>query len=435
MNIQWINPAALAGLIAALGPVVVHLLRRQRAVRVRFPTVRFLTPSRAAPSRVRAPSDPLLLILRVAIVAAAALAAAQPVVITGWRRAALERTVHRAVVVDTSESVASGESRVAEALNAERLRSPGAREFRTANPRDGVKQAAAALKAMGGGRAEIVVISDFQKGALGSSDVTALPEGVGLRFTAIDSGTAGHSFTGWRRFAAGDPGLEQRITLDGPHTRVSLMTGRQSRMPAILARPEDGEDIERMLRAVAAAGAPALPSDRGLTLIFPGSAVPAVDAPRAPWMIEALMRARTDERLRAAAAAHATDEDPHLAAVWRPVVSTISGHPLVAVAAAQKDLAVSVSAAPATLLAASALRSMLHAVAPAEPWAEHEVERIGAAQLSAWTREPAPQPAERWTGMPSDGRWFWALALLMLAGETVLRKTRPDTREEHRRAA
>ena len=90
----------------SLGPVVVHLLRRQRARRVLFPTLQFLVSTRAAAARLRTPSDLPLLALRVAIVAAAAIAAAQPFLVTGWRRAAWEQRVARALVIDTSESMA-----------------------------------------------------------------------------------------------------------------------------------------------------------------------------------------------------------------------------------------------------------------------------------------------------------------------------------------
>ena len=78
MTLVWINVAALAGLLAVLGPVLVHLLRRQRARRVPFPTVQFLVSTRAAAARIGTPSDLPLLALRVAIVAAAAIGAAQP---------------------------------------------------------------------------------------------------------------------------------------------------------------------------------------------------------------------------------------------------------------------------------------------------------------------------------------------------------------------
>ena len=48
MTLYWLNPLALAGLAAAALPVIIHLLKRHRATRVPFPTLRFMTDSRAA---------------------------------------------------------------------------------------------------------------------------------------------------------------------------------------------------------------------------------------------------------------------------------------------------------------------------------------------------------------------------------------------------
>ena len=104
MTLYWLNPLALAGLAAAALPVIIHLLKRQRATRVPFPTLRFLTDSRAAAVKLRSLSDPLLLVLRVAAIAAAVLAAAQPDVVTSWQRARDDRRLARAIVVDTSSS-------------------------------------------------------------------------------------------------------------------------------------------------------------------------------------------------------------------------------------------------------------------------------------------------------------------------------------------
>ena len=147
VSIDWINPAALAGLAAIAGPVVVHLLRRQRAPRVTFPTIQFLAPTRAAAARFRRPSDLLLLCLRVAIVAAAAIAAAQPVLVTGWRRAAWEQRVSRALVVDDTRKPVC--RRIARARCGRRRARRDRRhvsEIRTTDLADGLKQAAAMLR-------------------------------------------------------------------------------------------------------------------------------------------------------------------------------------------------------------------------------------------------------------------------------------------------
>ena len=82
----WNHPAALFGLVLVAGPLLVHLLVRQHAVRVLFPGMRFVPTVRAAAVRLRAPSDAALMALRMAIVVAAVLAVAQPLLSTASRR-------------------------------------------------------------------------------------------------------------------------------------------------------------------------------------------------------------------------------------------------------------------------------------------------------------------------------------------------------------
>ena len=438
MSLDWINPAALAGLAVIAGPIVVHLLRRQRAPRVTFPTIQFLASTDAAAARVRRPSDLLLLCLRVGIVAAAAIAAAQPVLVTGWRRAAWEQRVSRALVVDDSESLAAAESRVGDAIAAERQGSTDVSEIRTTDLADGLKQAAAMLPGRGAGRTEIVVISDFQLGSLTAGDVNVVPGDIGLRFVAIDAPPPASRFPGVRSFRAGTSSpIEQDITLDGPRTQVTMRASpTPAREVAILAPSEQSAGVASLRRIVASAGAPGLPADRGLTVIFPGTPLPGVEALRAGWMTRAFVLASADERLRAVAFAHQAELTQGLSAPWIPVARDASGRPLVLVAAIKQDLVAYVSAIPADLISAAALRALLTAVVPAPSWEEREVERISASQLAAWTRDA--KPSGRWRPEPpGDARWFWGLALLLLAIEWIVRRSRSrvEVREEQAHAA
>jgi hypothetical protein len=437
VSLDWINPAALAGLAVIAGPIVVHLLRRQRAPRVTFPTIQFLVSTDAAAARVRTPSDLLLLCLRVGIVAAAAIAAAQPVLVTGWRRAAWEQRVSRALVVDGSESLAAAGSRVRDAVAAERQGSTDVSEIRTTDLADGLKQAAAMLPGRGAGRTEIVVISDFQLGSLTAGDVKAVPDGIGLRFVAIDAPRPVGRFPGVRSFRATSSPIEQDITLDGPRTQVTMRASpTPAREVAILAPSEQSAAVASLRRIVASAGAPGLPADRGLTLTFPGAPLPGVEALRAGWMTRAFALTSADERLRAVAFAHQAALTQGLPAPWIPVARDASGRPLVLVAAMKQDLIAYVSAGPADLISAAALRALLTAVAPAPSWEEREVERISASQLAAWTRDA--KPSGRWRlEPPGDARWFWGLALLLLAIEWIVRRSRSrvEVREEQAHAA
>ena len=103
--IGWQNAAALWALPLAAVPFVVHLLRTHHAKRVAFPSLRFVQPSRTAAVRMRLPSDVLLMLVRIAIVALAVGALAGPIVLTEARTAAWNARTARAVVVDVSDSM------------------------------------------------------------------------------------------------------------------------------------------------------------------------------------------------------------------------------------------------------------------------------------------------------------------------------------------
>jgi len=437
VSLDWINPAAFAGLAVVAGPVLVHLLRRQRAPRVTFPTIRFLGSTRAAAARFRRPSDLPLLCLRVAIVAAAAVAAAQPVFVTGWRRAAWEQRVSRALVVDDTESLAAAGSRVRDAVAAERQGAADVSEIPATDLGGGLKQAAALLGGRDAGRSEIVVISDFQLGSLTAANVAAVPAEIGLRFVVLDAAHAGGTFPGLRTLQADrNLPIAQEITLDGPRTRVTMLqAATPAREVTILAPPEHHDAVASLRRIVAAAGAPELPADRGLTLILAGSPIPEVGPLTSGWMTSAFLIAGADEHLRAVASAHRGVNAPGLPSPWMPVVQDAAGHAVVSVAATKQQLVALVSAAPTDLVAAAALQSLLSAVAPQPSWPEREVERISASQLASWTRDAKPS-AGRWRPQaPGDARWFWTLALSLLVIEGIVRRSRVEVREEQAHAA
>jgi Aerotolerance regulator N-terminal len=437
VSLDWVNPAALAGLAAIAGPVLVHLLRRQRAPRVTFPTVRFLASTRAAAARLRTPSDFPLLCLRIAIVAAAAIAAAQPALLTSWRRAAWEQRVARVLLIDDSESTHGGSARLRDVVAAERGGSTNVSEIHTTNLADGLKQAAATFPRSDAGRAEVVVISDFQLGSLTTADVRALPADIGLRFVAIDAPRFDGTFPGLRTFHAGrGSAVEQQILLEGPRTRVTMLaSGSPAGGVTIRSVPEQAEDVESLKRIVAAAGAPELPVDRRLTMIFPGAHMPEVEPLRAGWMVNAFAVASGDERLRSVASAHLTALSPSLPAPWTPLVRNWSGQPVVLLAAMKQDLVAYVSAAPNELVAPAALRSLLFALGKPAGWPEREVERLSRSRLAEWTREAKPSAGQWRPQPPGDARWLWGLALVLLLIEGVVRRTRMQGSEEQAHAA
>ena len=437
MTLYWLNPLALAGLAAAALPVIIHLLKRQRATRVPFPTLRFLTDSPAAAVKPRSLSDPLLLVLRVAAIAAAVLAAAQPDVVTSWQRAREDRRIARAIVVDTSSSTNALAPAREEAVALER-RVDAVVELRS--DRVGVSLCRAARALLDGpvARHEIVVISDFQHGTINDAEIACVPPDVGLRFVHIANDRAGSTSATLVGLPADGRTTDQRVEFEGPRTRVTF-SGREagaSLQPRILAPPDHAPAVAALLRAAARAGTPALPADRPMTFIFPGVPTPAAAPLRVPWMIAALVAAREDAALVGAAISRRDAKVSTLSAAWTPVVRSATGEPLVSAAAEANGLMVSVSAEPSDVLSLAAVRAFLVAGVATPNWDELEVEAIPPSQLKAWTRAAGPIPDERFKpAPPGDSRWLWGLALALLCAEWVVRRDRPAAAGTEARAA
>ena len=182
----WLNPVALALLPLAAVPILIHLLFRRRATRVPFPSVRFIVASDRSSVRIRRPTDILLLAVRVAIVAIAVLALSRPLWLTDARARALGERTTRAVVVDTSASVDAARAR--EAAAAETRSAFAARQFEGVDLSIELGRAASWLSSAGPGRLEIVLISDFQRGAIELHSVGQVPAGIGLRLLRLRNG-------------------------------------------------------------------------------------------------------------------------------------------------------------------------------------------------------------------------------------------------------
>jgi hypothetical protein len=437
MTLQWLNPLALAGLAAAVLPVIIHLLKRHRATRVPFPTLRFLTDARAAAVRVRSLSDRWLLVLRVATIAAAVLAAAQPDLVTPWQRARGNRLLARAIVVDTSSSANLFDRQREDAVALER-RAHAVVELRTERVGDSLCQAARALLEGLVARHEIVVISDFQHGAIHDAEVACVPPDVGLRFVQIGEKRARPAAVSLAGLAADGKAKEQRVEFDGPRTKVTFSEreARDALQPRILASPDHAPAVAQLLRAAARAGTPALPANRPMTFIFPGAPTPQATPPRVAWMIAAVVAAREDAALLHAAISRRDARTSTLSPAWTPVVRSASGEPLISAAAEGDGLIVSVLAEPSSVLALAALRAFLTAGAGTPDWRELEVETIPASQLNAWTRAAGPIRDERFRSTaPGDARWLWGLALALLCAEWIARRDRAAAVRTEARAA
>jgi aerotolerance regulator-like protein len=446
--IAWLNPAALAGLALLAGPVLVHLLLRHRADRVPFPSLRFVRPSRTAAVRVRLPSDLALLLLRMAIVALAVVALAQPLLLARPRLAAWNARMARAIVLDVSDSMKTSGA-LAEAAGAAKDEGQGAvfaARIDAPELRLGVLQAVEQLATAPPARREIVVVSDFQRGALARADLETVPPGIGIRLVQVGAAPQERRVRGLDLFGtSGSPAHE--VLLAQSTTAVSIVPGSGSREGLRLVAAEaDGGALHALERTVASAGAPAPSPNQPLAIVFAGG--PGVEGVReisAIWMVETVLRMRNDRDLTTACSdpgsaspspaspSHDPRTSDRIGPEWHVLCRDPQSRPVVRAAAAGSQLALDVDAPPSALLSAAVVRAALTARYGTVARAEEEIQRMTAAELRAWSRQPPPVAADAWRfGRQSDNRWCWALALVLLLVESAVRRQRIDAPHEVR---
>lgn len=423
--IAWLTPGAFVAMALLAGPLIVHLLARRNARRIVFPATPFVRPTQAAAVRLRRPSDLALLCVRLAIVAAAVLAAARPLVVTRWRAAEWNARVSRAIVVDSTSGAAASPARqrLANQESASAFRSVQIESF---NLDDALARAARWLAAAPPSRREVVVISDFRMGALDRESLGVLPVEAGIRFVRaatppVERGASLPTIAGWR-----DRRWQPTVTVNGEGTRTSwtALPGQPIDWLTVAAPPSDSAAADRARRAAISFGVPPGDDTQKVLVAFAGADEQAgqTQAVRTPWM---------------ARAARSLRESDLLAAVDVPVAVEERGGTLVV----RAPIAASSAAAPAVI------RAVLLAVRPAAI-ADRTLETVTIpdAQLSKWRRDAAPVAPDVTKdfargGGAADGetasRWFWALALLLIGIETVMRRRprRVIVREAHADAA
>jgi hypothetical protein len=447
--IGWQHPGAFWALPLVAVPVIIHLLRLHRSERVAFPSLRFVQPVRTAAVRLRLPSDIALLIVRMAIVAMAVMAAAGPILVTPARLNAWNARTARAVVVDTSESMrvtgADGTTPAAaasEALRAELASAGYARSFDSAALGDGVARAAAWLRSAPPARRELVVLSDFQRGAFDSQTLTSLDETVGIRLVSVGRGVGSRTVPGATTLAA--PGIQskqQTMELTADSTTATTEMARESASGVRLVVPSgDTASADKVLRSVAVAGAIAGAADEPIAIRFSGApAAGSITTISAAWMVRTILRLQEEKTLQSLAgqsSAIAAARDAGEGA-WTTVARDRAQQAIVRAAAAGKELVIEVEAPVDSLLSATVLRVALNARVNARDYAEKEIGRIDSAVLSALNRPPGELPRDVWRNRDSsDARWLWLGALMLLALEQWLRERRASRlRQEDARAA
>ncbi len=101
-------PSALLGLLLVAGPLLAHLVRRRDLPEVTLPTVRFLARALAESQRRRRVTNLLLLVVRIACIALAALGMAAPYVLVPVASGDGQRTALALVIDDSRSMTAEG---------------------------------------------------------------------------------------------------------------------------------------------------------------------------------------------------------------------------------------------------------------------------------------------------------------------------------------
>ncbi|MEA3246030.1 MAG: BatA domain-containing protein [Gemmatimonadota bacterium] len=394
----WAAPAALAGLGLLALPVLIHLMGAGRATVRRFPSLRFIPGTRLPPVRRRRIHDVPLLLLRLLALAAATLAVARPLTRGAATPAAL---VSRVIIVDSA--IVAGTARDAARRAADSLRG-GADVSMVVATREPAALIPGAVAWLAGqpGRRELVVVSDFRLDGLDSTDLAQVPEAIGVRLVRPPgAGDAGG--------ARGDPGAAVVGIAGGRRVvvRASVAPGRTDVNWTAGARETRGVPL------VFAAGA------NDSVAIVPRGAVPgavaggALAAPRTPAEGE-LAAPRRPAEGDLIAALHLDGEVLREASGFRAGVVRVGDRDRVTV--------LSPGGAASAATAALAIRAAGDAGPDAAPAMRDPAVRPDA-ELAAWER-PAPAGSSPVTSddSPVIVRSLWALALLALAAEFLLRR-------------
>ena len=422
----WLNPAAFLALLALAVPILVHLFGRRIAKRQRFPSLRLLVDSRPTPATRSRPSDLLLLVIRCSIVLAAVLALAQPLWSTGARMRDASIPA-RLILVDTGASMRrTSDGRVLRdlaGLTAQRLLD-SAREgmiVETERPGANVAGAASWLSQRSGLR-ELVVLSDFQVGALNDGDLAASPQGLGVSLRRVGAPMNSVATIDADSSAAISANAEATMT----HGTWRL-SGTDSVPPfTVIAAPPDSEKVRAMVAAVRFLVPKLGASANRVVIAFPGSAMSqgASSTRTSPWQGDLLLSLRGNRLL--ADAMHAVDDmEPSCLAQGAVVAHHGFGFHAASVMAADSGLVVQSCARAGSVAGTALVAAVATGLASVPAFTEREPSALPDETLRSWERSPtevAPRGREETS---PDGRWFWLLAIALLAIEHVLRKGKP----------
>ena len=363
MSIAWTAPAALLGLALIALPIAVHLLVRQHARTLAFPSLRFLRETQLAAFRRRRIEDAALLACRSALIALAAVALAGPVFQTAARTAGYAGRVSRAVValdgVENGVVATIGDGAFAAAT------------FQRPEVADALSDAIRWLALQPPSSREIVIAGTLRRGAIAEGDLALIPQGVGVRFHHIGAGPS--SDVTWPVLARRDGALvriERAVHFEVDATRVAdgLAVAVADDLVSIVARDADTALAEAALRAALDAGVSWSDFDRRTLIAWEGADAAAIN--------------------RAGRGAHV---------IRMPVPVPPSA-------------------------AADAVRAALVAASPRPD--RFEPVMLTPEQLASWSRQPGSPLDNAPLGDEGDRRWLWGAVLILLAIEAWMRRRR-----------
>lgn len=365
MSVLWTSPLALFGIALIALPIAIHLLVKHQVRTLPYPSLRFLRQTQLAALRRRTIEDVLLLVCRCAIVTAAAIALAGPVLQTTSRRAEQAARVSRAVVQagDLPPDLAL---RLADGAFASTT-------IRRAVVADAVGDALRWLDSQPRSAREIVFAGELRRGGITAAEIALIPESIGIRFeqSATDQ-PAQTTMPMLQRRDGSIVRVERVVTLAPESTRVSdgASSAVDAELVSIVASAADTALAEASLRAALDAGVPWRDFTRRVVVAWEGAD---------PTTLQE--RARGAEVVR------------------MPVPQPASR-------------------------SADDVRTALMRVGGVEL---REPVALAPEQLQAWSRQAGEPSSSAPVVDEGDRRWLWALALVLLALEWRLRRSRIAT--------
>jgi hypothetical protein len=398
------SPLALLGLLAVAVPIIIHLLGRYQQRVEKFPTLQFIGYSRQTPTSRKRISDWPLLLVRIAIVSAAVLALTQPS--CSSRPADDSNGVTRVVIVDTSASmrrvtpsgpVASVMAR--QVADRESMGVADSRRVETESPASTLPGVVAWLENRPGLR-EVVIVSDFQRGTLDSTDLASIPQSMGLTLAPI----------------ATTP-----VVIPGAPV---ILSEAKDLLVSTFAGPSDVTGADAAWRAV---GRPRPTDTTGrIAIIYRGAQAPRAVPIDSPWMARIVTSLQRDRMLNEAAPPVILSEAKDLLSGPDTIARNRSGKPVITGGRNGPRLQFAIADDAGSLVSAAFNAALLRAVEPTTPGAESDSISWTAEDIARWQRPATPHAGN--SRKAPDGRWFWLACLALIGLETYVRSRRPEAR-------